>query len=285
LALAVIRRRRLTPPLLAIGLAVALLAAQSFQLAADGSYVRLLLAVTSDTIRANVVAYAKEMVAVWVNGASLAVAKGLYLLTMPLVAAGLWVRIRTGITSLELFSAAYIPTILVWPDLQGVRFLIPLIPTYLYYLFKGSEVFSGSGTKAVRIALAAALAVTYAVNYARTDWNIGQVGVTNPDFQSLCQYIANNTAPGDHFLFRKPRALTLFTGRAAAVPNTVPDDEKAWELIHQVKANYLVVSNIPAGVFQYDRSALKPFVEHHPEAVQQVYQNPTFTLYRLTRTP
>jgi hypothetical protein len=282
LALAAIRRIPLRLPALATGTAAALLAAQNLVLNTDGVYFRILVSLVSPgAVWSNLLAYPREFLAVWSNGFSLAIAKALYVPSLLLAAWGLRARVGRSVTALELFLASYLAALLLWPSFQGVRLLLPVVPAFLHYLVTGAAAIRPSHARAGAGVVAALLFAGYASNYSLRNWAPAQSGMSDPEFAKLSDYVVAHTAPGDRFLFHKPRALTLKTARAAAIYNQTADDAATWELIRKIGVRYLVLADLPDADFRSSQTILRPFVARYPENFESVYGNRTFTLYRV----
>ena len=81
-------------------------------------------------------------------------------------------------------------------------------------------------------------------------------------------------------VFRKPRALALYTGRRASVYHVTGDNE-LWAYLRQIQATHIVVSTGPFGEPPDDASFLGPFVSRHSQKLDQVYTNHRFNVYRV----
>src|SRR6266542_1109975 len=75
---------------------------------------------------------------IWDNGYTGAGRKLVFLVTIGLAAFGYLRALRSGgATVLALFPVLYAVPVMLWPANQGTRFLIPLLPFYLYYCLLG----------------------------------------------------------------------------------------------------------------------------------------------------
>src|SRR5208337_2653166 len=88
------------------------------------------------TISGGVIAYCKYLTIIWSNGYNKHVAHIVYCIMSLLAILGCIRRVRRGITLYEVFALLYIGVIVSWPARQGVRFLIPIIPMYILYIFQ-----------------------------------------------------------------------------------------------------------------------------------------------------
>ncbi len=196
--------------------------------------------------------------------------------------AGLGMRkhIEKGLTTLEAFLVPYLVVVWLWPSAQGLRFLLPLIPFYMFLMLLGLE-------ELVRFAVPGKLKIVAAVpvliiifsysaffRYA----NYGTIHQTDgrPSFNELCGFIQANTSPADVLIFRRSRALSLFASRPAAVYNYDHPDELSGDL-DNLHAAYIVTSPI----FEEDRTMLIPFVHSYLSHLNEVYENPDFQVYRI----
>ena len=95
--------------------------------------------VTAQTIRENIVYYFKLPLALYegVPGR-----QAICLLTYPLCAIGMLVRVRRDLPTV-LYMGATLGIYLLWPDsMQGLRFLFPLLPFYLSFTMTGFQTLS-----------------------------------------------------------------------------------------------------------------------------------------------
>lgn len=283
LVLSYLQRRRRGSLLLAAGVGVALAIAQSIWWASDDTYLRLLWGQTSlRAILYNAVNYGKELSGVWKTNLSPVAAQSLFLISLPVAAWGAYCFVRKQICALDVFALGYLSVILIWPSFQGTRFLVPLLPVYLVYLFGGSAKLGKQGPSI----LTAALLLIFGVNYVSRYTSPEEVnGFDQPEFAELARVIDKISQPEDRFLFAKPRALALIANRAAAVYNSTRNDEKSWELVQQLKIRYIVKATLPGEDFAPDRTILQPFLEAYSEDIELVYANERFALYKVLKMP
>jgi hypothetical protein len=275
------QRPRRNSLLLAAGVGLTLLAAQNLWWNSDATYLRFLAQQASPRVALqNAVAYGKEFSAVWRNSVSTPAAQLLFLLSLPVAAWGAFHLLRKRIAAVDVFTLCYAAVLLVWPSFQGIRFLLPLLPVYLLYLFAGASRLSRLGPPI----LAGGLLLASAAHYLTRGYPSAEDGIDQPEFAELVEVIQKTTQPEDRFLFRKPRALALMANRPAAIYNSTRNDEQSWELIRQLGIGYVVAASLP-GDFASDEAILLPFLEAHPEAFAKVYANRRFALYRVLRIP
>jgi hypothetical protein len=79
------------------------------------------------------------------------------------------------------------------------------------------------------------------------------------------------------FLFQKPRALALYTGRRASAHHIPAHDDQLWAYLQGIGVTHIVIGN----VFPQSHAYLKGFVERNGDRTSMVYRNADFTIYRL----
>ena len=148
--------------------------------------------------------------------------------------------------------------LVVWPFLQNFRYLMPIIPLYVYFVVRGivalSITFQLEKWCYIGLILAASLhaftGLTHTLNYFDQDSN----QALTPEMKSIYQYVSLNLENEDVIGFHKPRVLRLFTGK-----RTIDTDLEHFPLS---KANYLLKEKpIPIGwhypvVFAWENYAL-----------------------------
>lgn len=282
-ALLIRARRPWRAALLAGGLATVLLVGLFLLLPRDSGYlrqVRDLAAVYGPSYlvpepdRARRVAYSVSEL--WSNGYSSAVAKAVAVATMLLAAAGLATRARRPAAP-EIFFAGYLCAVFLWPAVL-TRYLVPIVPLYLLYAVLGAGWVARRGRTAGRGAVgvvALAVAATYVARYSDLIPGPVRAGASNPYAEALYRHVRTSTAPDARFVAPHPRALALFTGRAASPPPRRVDDRAYLEYLRSARIGYVVVPLAPgaAGPFQV--------VQRVPQRFQVVYANDRFRLLRV----
>lgn len=127
-----------------------------------------------------------------------------------------------------LFSLYFFSTMLLyisWPHLQGVRFLFPILPFFLYIGLQGMQVIVSklSGKLAITFRLASRASFIFiaatmffsSFQYARQNLADGRVvhGPFDDVAIELFDYIDLQTPEDSRITFFKPRVMTLMTGR------------------------------------------------------------------------
>lgn len=235
--------------------------------------------ITFKVIFKNLVSYNKSLAFIWYNGYSIVFTAALFLIVSALALLGCLTRIKNKVTIFEIFLVLYMAIVIVWPANQGTRFLIPVIPLYLFYAFSGIEKLGsfkgGTLERVVLIALVAAIFFSYATRYEKMDYGSPiREGVAEKEAVDLFHYIKQATDGRDVFIFRKPRVLSLFTGRRASVYHQPEDDGRLWDYFGEIKATHVIV--MPS----LDNFLCR-FVEKYEDRFQEVYSNPQFKVFSI----
>jgi hypothetical protein len=221
------------------------------------------------------------------NGYVPVIGKGLYLGLLGLAAVGYVRRLRVEIGVFEVFVPATCLLLASFPYAEGnSRYLLPLLPLFFLYACEGLiwlATFVSRARLEAPLAglLAAAMVLSYGACYTRLEWGPVREGVTTPETVALFDFIRTHTQPQDIFLFQKPRALALFTGRKASALHVPSGDDDLWSYLHRIDTAYVIVCQ----QFQNNRSILEPFVERHRPCFEPVYQDRIFTVYRILENP
>jgi hypothetical protein len=282
-----LRRQRLSAASLAIvGSFLAGVALQKSLLSLDGSYLDQLV---SDPFRlARLTLFLIEGMGAFVeNGYSGACRVALFGCLLALVGLACRARLRSGLTGYEMFAALNCLLLLGWPPTESAaqRFLLPILPLFFLYACEGlhwlrtTSLYATEKPAATMLSLA--LLFSYAGCYSRMELGPVRDGVSAPETVALFGWIKGRTDPGDVFLFQKPKALALFTGRPAVAHHRLPDEEHLWQLLRSTGVTHVVVCRSSSCVpFQSSRKMLEPFIELHGANFEKVYTTPAFRVYR-----
>jgi hypothetical protein len=101
-------------------------------------------------------------------------------------------------------------------------------------------------------------------------------GVEAKQSVALFNWIRTYSRPKDVFIFWKPRALSLYTNRPAAVYFAAPSDV-LWGYFESIHAKYIIVSSMSAD----DRADLSGVVSTYRRDLETAYRNPNFAVYRV----
>jgi len=137
---------------------------------------------------------------------------------------GIWARQEADLPII-LFFALYLGAMLVWPEWQGIRFIFPILPIFIYFAFQGVNTviellpknyqsFSRTTTSLLWVALAGIFLFssgTRAYSNLQNDRKIN--GPFDSYSDDVFNYVRTETSPDSVIVFFKPRAMRLFTNR------------------------------------------------------------------------
>ena len=226
--------------------------------------------------------YAASLAYFWANGYSKLAAGLLCMVFCGLAGLGYLGRIRQRVTAFEVFLPLYVAVILSWPAMQGLRFFVPILPLLLFYSFAGLDRLRLAGRvraeRTVFGVLMTAVLVSFAADYTTLEFGSMAAGIHTRNSQEFFRFVSTNTAPDAVFVFVKPRALALCTGRRSAACHTPRNDSDLLYFFREISADYAVLGPV-------EDKPLTQLVEQHGDAFTPVYTNEDFTLYRINDQP
>jgi hypothetical protein len=198
---------------------------------------------------------------------------------LPFLAIGLWVEFKNRYY-LHLFFLLMIGIYLWWPAVQGIRFVFPILPVFLFFIFSGFEATCGRlfKNRLPLILAGSTLALFFAEKSFRNSFqvqglkNITQEGPYDSGALELWNFIRKELPEGVLIAFFKPRVLTLKTLRPAFAPASMDE-------VYFNQADYLFLHKRAYGGDQLldhqDTSII-----NNPELVK-VFENEDFIGWRI----
>ncbi|MEK7829623.1 MAG: hypothetical protein AAB401_00975 [Acidobacteriota bacterium] len=288
-----IRNRK--PTLYAAGvvtLTILLAVLQSYLLRSDRNYVQIVQPDSQNFlynwmvfISQNLPRYTTSLTQIWDNGYGKLPRIVMTVVVFGLAAVGYMAQVRKKAGFIELFVAVYTICIVIVPMDGGIRYLLPVVPFYIFYSLQCIRALPQ--TKGLRSAvvafIAVAVAATYAAGYSKQNFDEIPNSVTKAEAVEFFDYVNRQTTENDVIIFTKPRALALFTGRKSSFYPLMLEDKQIWEYFARIKATYIVVG--PKGIEPFEQEFLTKFVGRHSAFVRQEYSNAGFQVYRITGLP
>jgi hypothetical protein len=179
-------------------------------------------------------------------------------------------RLRSA-SILETFCISYVGLLFVWPWVQ-TRYMIPLVPLLVHYAIMGFGVVSRAVPRTARAAglgLVALVTLVYAENLIGADRAPFQDGATGEAALEMYSYVTRCTAVDARFVFSRPRALALFTGRQAMAPAVRFTDLE--DVVEQGRIDYVVA---------FRDGAMDHLSAERPDIFQLVFRNDRHVVYR-----
>lgn len=238
---------------------------------------------TLASITANLKDYPRDLATLWTRSLGKSFSLILFGITTALACLGARFHFGKAITPVEAFFLPYILALVVFPFTE-LRYLFPLVPFYIYLMLLGIQNLPSMVRPVWAKAAFAAVVVMIGLSYlaAFRQVTYGVIGQTDgkPSFNELCLFIRSHTDPADVIIFRRSRALSLFTSRPAGMYDSNHGDRLA-DYAAKIHAAYIVSSPI----FEEDRETLIPFIRAHSSSLHEVYENADFQVYRINPSP
>lgn len=241
------------------------------------------LTLDPSVVWSNVTHYAGSLSTYWDNGYAHSLRYLCFLVALVLGFVGYAARVVRGPGAFEVFPPLFVLPLFFWTFQQGIRYLLPIIPLYVFYVMEGVRVVSSRFRPEVRRVLpwaffAAALGC-FASMYTTVE--LGHIdGPLDAKAQEMLAYVETESGPSDVFLFEKPRLVGLLAHRKAAIPTRVEDprdDESALQFYRSIGATYVITTNsLPS-----DQEYLKPFLSRNPDWAREAWSNDAFQLWEV----
>ncbi len=213
---------------------------------------------------------------------ALGIGEGFALIVAGFAAIGWTSRVVRGCSFLDAYAPMHILATAAFPVVQGVRYVIPLLPLILFYAvvgFRRAERRVGRFGRVLAVVAAVACAAQYSARFAAFDYGPLREGVEEPRARAFLASVRQHTSAEGLILFGKPRALALLTGRRSAEPCRELTDADCWMRIRRLGA-----TRIGMGPFN-DEHRVKALVERSRSQLEPLYTNGRYALYRIRIQP
>jgi len=206
-----------------------------------------------------------------------------YGMTLVFLVAGVGNRIKRDYHFL-IYGFLTVVLYIVWPAVQGLRFLFPILPFYLYFVYTGMMTVNFGlsqhlHTAGRRLCYAAGIVVVgsflvvssyhAAVNLVNGREVDGPFAARSMD---MFNFIKNSTKHDDVIVFFKPRVLRMMTGR-----NSILIDDPS----RLQKGNYLVLHKHMGNYCQLAPENISNATSM--DLLQRIYENADFSVYKIMR--
>ncbi len=142
----------------------------------------------------------------------------LLILSLPFVTAGIYYRWKKDLLYLA-FVAATLAIYAIWPEQENVRFMFPVVPFYFYFLIRGllkvNELkprWKLTFIPGILLLLVIIQGLFYSI---RDIGNKNSTNVLSESATEAFEFVRNNSAESDLFIFSAPRTFRLMTDRNA----------------------------------------------------------------------
>jgi hypothetical protein len=275
----VVRNRRLT--LYAVtavaGFAALVIAMNAWIGRNDQSYMDLFSRLTPQQIVSNMLEYGRSFGHIWYTDLKIA-QYGMFAVAAVAAAASYAARVRRWSSPMELLFAGHLALLFIWPAASGDRYILPLIPFFLFYVLAGFELVR---LQRAAITFAAVTLLIYGVNYSHAKYGPIDNGPRQATFQQMARYVQAAADPQDLHVFWNPRVLALYTGVRSMTYGPQASADVNWQDFVRKGVRYIVVflSN------PEDQRVLQPIVAAHAAELEQVWSNTDYAVYRVAGQP
>jgi 4-amino-4-deoxy-L-arabinose transferase-like glycosyltransferase len=193
---------------------------------------------------------------------------------------GLWVR-RKRETVFIVFYLIWMLLLATWPAWQGPRFIFPLLPIFMYFVFQGIKTVIQSIPEDKRIWGHRGFAVLWLViigiflfqSSAHAYKNLSRDRFVPNAFEPLSmdmyEFVREHTPPESIIVFFKPRAMRLFTNRDSYMAMTCGELPRGdYVVINKIAEN----SQVPAD--EVDECGIP---------IQDVFESRRFIVYEILK--
>jgi 4-amino-4-deoxy-L-arabinose transferase-like glycosyltransferase len=172
--------------------------------------------------------------------------------------------------------------LIFWPSQQGIRFVLPVMPFLVRYMIIGLEMLRIDNAR-TRNMLAVAFGLLVLVQYlppiakmaARSTTVVE--GPQEKESTEAFSFIKNNTPENAVIVFRKPRALALYTGRTCWANEQTEDYNLLESRFNSVGARYILVNS------SVSDETIKDYIAARKDKVRLMWENPKFSLFERPR--
>jgi hypothetical protein len=205
---------------------------------------------------------------------------GIYYILVAFFLIGAWVRRQTD-QPLIIFYILYLTAILFWPEWQGIRFIFPLLPIFVYFVFQGLKtVIEKLPKKFQRIGASLSYTFWFIIigiflfnsslgAYANLKNNRQINGPFDSYSMEVYNFIQTKTPTHSIIVFYKPRAMRLFTNHSTLMST---------ECDRLTLGNYVVISK------KAENSQIPPDqIDECGLRLKDVFENRRFIIYQVPK--
>ena len=187
----------------------------------QGSYFEQLKGLTPAIFKSNITNYFYSFMLFFGTGPTWTY---IYYMLVVFFLIGAWTQ-RNADRHIVIFFALYLIAMLFWPELQGIRFIFPLLPIFVYFAFQGISVVINQLPEKYHWFIKGFTYIFWLAIIGIFIFNSGDVAYSNlkdnrkingpfdPFSSDVYNFIRAETPPNSVIVFYKPRAMRLFTDR------------------------------------------------------------------------
>ncbi len=174
----------------------------------------------------------------------------------------------------------YTLLIILYPvSTQGYRFLTPVHPVYMFYLFSFFSILLLKNFRFKLLMPIATATICFVFYFDHLKYVFQHRNdVVDGPYEEICletfDYIKNHVPDDAIIVFTKPRALTLFTGKKSIIYSWEHTPEQNHEQMKNIGAHYYLHT------WKLNESEYVKLLDYLKPQLELVYQNWQFKLYR-----
>ena len=114
---------------------------------------------------------------------------------------------------------------ILWPFRQGLRFILPIFPFYIYFFLIGLRTFSNINKKLICLFFVSTFILIGCFNIIENFKNNFKlnIGPYTAESKEMFKFLNNNVLENETVIFRKPRVMRLFTKKDSVFYNNIND--------------------------------------------------------------
>ena len=179
-----------------------------------------------------------------------------YLLSIPLLFFGLRKKWHSS-TPILIYVILTLVLYIIWPSRQGLRFLFPVLPFYLYFVFIGFSAvthkynyFSIRAFRRISLTRTRVMSAVLVILIFQSSWLIYKnvlrerdggpnYGPYTNDAKEMFTFVRQNVQQNEVVVFIKPRVMRLFTDRDSVYYDNISDFKyRQWFVIEKDSSIY-----------------------------------------------
>ncbi len=216
----------------------------------------------------------------WENGRSSSVQWLTYGITGLLAARCAWARWREKWRLIDIFAVLY-GFFIIWFPWGGKRYLIPIMPFYVFYVLSGLEILTSGSLRPARLWLSGALAALviggFVSEYSTMDWAEIADGIQRSAVTEMVQYVKDHIGPKGMVVFEKPRFLSLYAETRASDIYEVPQTDEMLRYYRKIGVTDVIIPKEPVE----ERTAfLFHLMIEKRSQFEKIFENGAFAIYK-----
>lgn len=176
------------------------------------------------------------------------------------------------------YTLGYLAMLFTLPG-SPARYLIPVLPFLLFYLFRGVDLLTNLSRRPfLARAIPAVLTLGLFLSSFHEDMNLiamrrGQTGYSGywGNYYQAALWIRDNTPPGSWVAARKPTLVWFWSRRESDLYPWTLDLERGWQELKR-RFDYVLVDYLP--FFPETRKYLVPLIQAHADRFEVMYVTP-----------